>query len=290
MPELTPYPGGWSGNELFPDAFTEEVRGKARVYAREVRRPAPQGGLPRLLRHRHPRRPGRRGLPGRAEPAHLRRQPGHQPRRVRARRRAAVPLPPARVQRGRLRPGRQDAQRALVGPAVHRQLERDGHQVDRRRRSCASATRRSPASTGSTPDGDVEYRFFDYRRSAVETEQDGFFLRITGPGDWRYEGADLGILITRGRLMDEDGALNDRARQWLGGLTARYAARRRRSSRRRSRRSGLDLPEARPARGRCLARGRAGQGRAGAGAPGGAGALDAGLDGAGAEAGAFKIL
>ena len=68
------------------------------------------------------------------------------------------------------------------------------------------------------------YRFFDYRRSAVETEQDGFFLRITGPGDWRYEGADLGILITRGRLMDDDGELNERAQQWLSGLRARYVA------------------------------------------------------------------
>ena len=70
--------------------------------------------------------------------------------------------------------------------------------------------------------GEVGYRFFDYRRAAVETERDGFFLRITGPGDWRYEGADLGILITRGRLMSDDGELNERARQWLTGLTARY--------------------------------------------------------------------
>ena len=77
---------------------------------------------------------------------------------------------------------------------------------------------------GLGADGRVEYRFFDYRRSAVETEQDGFFLRITGPGDWRYEGADLGILITRGRLMDDDGLLNERARQWLYGLTGRYTA------------------------------------------------------------------
>ena len=70
--------------------------------------------------------------------------------------------------------------------------------------------------------GEVGYRFFDYRRAAVETERDGFFLRITGPGDWRYEGADLGILITRGRLMSDDGEINERARQWLTGLTARY--------------------------------------------------------------------
>ena len=32
-PELTPYPGGWAGNELYPDCFSEEIRGKARLYA-----------------------------------------------------------------------------------------------------------------------------------------------------------------------------------------------------------------------------------------------------------------
>jgi hypothetical protein len=69
------------------------------------------------------------------------------------------------------------------------------------------------------------YRFFDYRRSSVETEKDGFFLRIAGPGDWRYEGADLGILITRGRLMTDDGQLNERAERWLNGLLDWYVIR-----------------------------------------------------------------
>ena len=84
---------------------------------------------------------------------------------------------------------------------------------------------RSRASTASSEQGDVVYRFFDYRRSAVETERDGLFLRIAGPGDWRYEGADLGILITRGRLMTDDGQLSERAEQWLSGLLDRYVLR-----------------------------------------------------------------
>lgn len=46
-------------------------------------------------------------------------------------------------------------------------------------------------------DGSVSYQRFDYNRKAIDTEQEAFFLRITGPGDFRYEGADLGILITR---------------------------------------------------------------------------------------------
>jgi hypothetical protein len=56
----------------------------------------------------------------------------------------------------------------------------------------------------------------------VDTENDGFFLRISNAGDWSYEGADLGILITRGRLMTDEFALNERARAWLAGLRAHY--------------------------------------------------------------------
>ena len=70
----------------------------------------------------------------------------------------------------------------------------------------------------------VVYHRFDYHRQAVETEREAFFLRITGPGDYRYEGADLGILITRGRSMTDDFKLNERAHAWLNGIHAAYRA------------------------------------------------------------------
>ena len=63
---------------------------------------------------------------------------------------------------------------------------------------------------------------FDYHRRAVEDESHGFYLRISGKGDYRYKGADLGILITRGRLMTDDFELNDRARAWIDGIVAHY--------------------------------------------------------------------
>jgi hypothetical protein len=74
-------------------------------------------------------------------------------------------------------------------------------------------------------DGSVDYAGFDYRRDAIQTERDAMFLRILGRDDCRYEGADLGILITRGRSMTDDFALNERARQWVDGLGARYQGR-----------------------------------------------------------------
>ncbi|MCB1764143.1 MAG: biotin carboxylase, partial [Gammaproteobacteria bacterium] len=73
-------------------------------------------------------------------------------------------------------------------------------------------------------DGNVKYNRFDYHRRAVSNEQEAFFLRITGADDYRYEGADLGILILRGRSMTNEFVLNQRARNWIKGITSYYQA------------------------------------------------------------------
>ena len=75
-----------------------------------------------------------------------------------------------------------------------------------------------------TADGKVEYSRFDYHRRAVSNEQEAFFLRITGADDYRYEGADLGILILRGRSMTTEFVLNNRARDWINGIVSYYQA------------------------------------------------------------------
>jgi hypothetical protein len=54
-------------------------------------------------------------------------------------------------------------------------------------------------------------------------ESEGFYLRILGPGDYRYRGADLGILVTRARLGADDGKLTERCRTWIDGIRARFA-------------------------------------------------------------------
>ncbi len=74
-------------------------------------------------------------------------------------------------------------------------------------------------------DGSVSFQRFDFNRQAIDSEREAFFLRITGPGDYRYEGADLGILITRGRSMDEHFKLNLRARDWIRGIKQYYSGR-----------------------------------------------------------------
>jgi len=73
-------------------------------------------------------------------------------------------------------------------------------------------------------DGKITFSRFDTHRRAVESEQEAFFLRITGPDDIQYEGADLGILVTRGRLMNDDFQLNERAKAWIQGIRGHYQA------------------------------------------------------------------
>ena len=73
-------------------------------------------------------------------------------------------------------------------------------------------------------DGTLTYNRFDYHRRAVESEREAFFLRILGPGDFRYEGADLGILVTRGRAMDKNFQMTDRSKQWVDGIKSMFSA------------------------------------------------------------------
>ena len=57
----------------------------------------------------------------------------------------------------------------------------------------------------------------------MESENEAFFLRILQPGDYRYEGADIGILVTRGRSMTKSFQLNDRAKKWIHGIKKNVA-------------------------------------------------------------------
>ena len=58
----------------------------------------------------------------------------------------------------------------------------------------------------------------------MSDEQEAFYLRIAGPGHYRYPGADLGIMVTRGRFLDDDHELTDRARHWIDGVQAQFAS------------------------------------------------------------------
>jgi hypothetical protein len=58
----------------------------------------------------------------------------------------------------------------------------------------------------------------------VETENEAFFLHISKQGDYLYEGADMGILVSRGRMMTDDFQLNDRAKKWITAIRGKYVS------------------------------------------------------------------
>ena len=61
----------------------------------------------------------------------------------------------------------------------------------------------------------------DWHNLVDETE--GFYLQVAGPGDYRYKGADLGIVVTRGRLQTDDHRLTERCLQWVQGIKSQFA-------------------------------------------------------------------
>jgi hypothetical protein len=63
----------------------------------------------------------------------------------------------------------------------------------------------------------------DLREFFRTNQTQAFYLRIMAPGDYRYRGADLGALVTRGRLQTDDNRLEDRCNRWITGLRAQFA-------------------------------------------------------------------
>ncbi len=60
--------------------------------------------------------------------------------------------------------------------------------------------------------------------SSVNDESEAFYMRIAAPGDLRCEGAQLGVLFTRGHLQTADYQLTEQCRRWVNGIKARFVS------------------------------------------------------------------
>jgi D-alanine-D-alanine ligase-like ATP-grasp enzyme len=223
--ELTPYRGGWCGNEVFPGAFTDDVRAKARDMAFRFGNQLLEEGYRGYfdldflidvdtgevhLGELNPRICGASPMTNHAAFAyadaplfmfHLLEFSG-----------VPFDLNVEELNERWARPEFVDSWSQVV-------IKYTGSNVDKVTNAPATGIYRM------AEDGSVSYNRFDYNRQAIDSEREAFFLRITGPGDYRYEGADLGILITRGRSMNDDFRLNLRARDWIRGIQKNYAGR-----------------------------------------------------------------
>jgi D-alanine-D-alanine ligase-like ATP-grasp enzyme len=228
--ELTPYRGGWAGNEIFAEAFTPKLRDQARdltfKFGEQLRKEGYRGYFEldflvdkdteeMWLGELNPRVTGASSMTNHAAFAH-----------------ADAPLflfhllefsgiefdfDVAALNDRWADPDNIDSWSQIV-------MKHTDDDVDIITNAPQSGIYRM------REDGSIEYARFDYHRRAVESENEAFFLRIAGPGDYRYEGADLGILITRGRLMTRNFQLNPRAKKWIAGIRAQYSGRSLKSS------------------------------------------------------------
>ncbi|HKH18537.1 MAG TPA: biotin carboxylase [Solirubrobacteraceae bacterium] len=57
---------------------------------------------------------------------------------------------------------------------------------------------------------------------SLHDETEAFFLRVLAPGDYTYPGADLGVLVARSRMQDDENQLTERARQWIAGILSQF--------------------------------------------------------------------
>ncbi len=204
-PELTPYKGGWCGNEMFPDALS----GLRRVKANQ------------LVRRLGDRLAGE-GYRGFFEVDVL------------------VDTDADEVYLGELNPrisGASSITNVTAGAYSDMPLflfhlleymgveyALDVDEINRRWEDLASVDLWSQMiikETGSaveqiTAAARTGQWYFDaagelrFRRAALDwhqlqNEDECFFLRIYGPGDYRWKGADLGVLVTKGRLQTEEG-------------------------------------------------------------------------------------
>ena len=220
-PELTPYQGGWCGNDLFPEALSDEHRAKATELVRRL------GG-----------RLGQEGYKGFFEVDVL------------------VDLDTGEVYLGELNPrisGVSSMTNVTAGAYadiplfLFHLLEYmdvdyiiDVGEINQRWRDLAAGDvwaqliMKEPNDiverivgaprTGTyqlSKDGELTFLRPSHDWHPLTSEDECFFLRVYGPGDYRFKGADLGILVTKGRMQTAAG-LTGRCRRYIDGIRSWY--------------------------------------------------------------------
>ena len=72
-------------------------------------------------------------------------------------------------------------------------------------------------------DGSIRFGRWGNDWHSIIDETEAFFLRVLPPGDYRYKGADLGVLVSRQRMQTDELTLTPECRRWIAGIRAKYA-------------------------------------------------------------------
>ncbi len=220
-PELTPYKGGWCGNDLFPEALTPEQRATAIGHVRRLGDRLAQEGYKGFLEID-----------------------------------VLVDLNDDAVYLGELNPrisGASSMTNVTAGAYADVPLflfhllefmdvdyTIDVEEINERWRELAAVDvwaqliMKEPVDsveriltaprTGTyhlNDDGSLEFVRPANDWHEVTHEDEAFFLRVYAEGDFRFKGADLGILVTKGRMQTSEG-LTTRCREYIDGIRAQY--------------------------------------------------------------------
>jgi carbamoylphosphate synthase large subunit len=220
--ELTPYKGGWCGNEIFADTFTPAIRRKARKYAQlfgdQLRKEGYKGYFELdylidqdngqiYLGELNPRITGASSITNHAVFAL-----------------SDAPLHLFHIMEWMNTPYELNVNALNRRWAKAENIDSWGQMVIKHTRDDIERVTEAPRSGiwRMRPDGSIYFWRMDTHRRYVENENEAFFLRITRTGDWLYEGADMGILVMRGRMMTDDFQLTERAKKWLAAIKGEY--------------------------------------------------------------------
>jgi Carbamoyl-phosphate synthase L chain, ATP binding domain len=72
------------------------------------------------------------------------------------------------------------------------------------------------------PDGSIKLIRKSIDWAVVSDEDEAFYLRVYTAGDYRYHGADIGILVSRGRFQSDKRELNARAKAWVRAINLEF--------------------------------------------------------------------
>ncbi len=222
FPELTPYKGGWCGNEIHADVFTDSIRQKARKYTRlfgdQLREEGYKGYFELdflidqdngevYLGELNPRITGASSITNHAVFAL-----------------ADAPLFLFHLLEWMDTPYELSVKSINDRWAKPENIDDWSQLVIKHTEDTVEYITEAPPSGiwKKQKDGTIKYDRMDTHRRAVEKENEAFFLRITGEGDYLYEGADVGILVMRGRLMTDDFKLTKRAKDWIIAIQDQY--------------------------------------------------------------------
>ena len=70
--------------------------------------------------------------------------------------------------------------------------------------------------------GGISFDRSDLDWTNVIDNDEAYYLRVYREGDYTYKGADLGIIVSRGRMQTEQRELRERAKQWTAAINAEF--------------------------------------------------------------------